>query len=1075
MESAKDGQTSTALVAHATESKASLLRVRDEDVDDDEEEGEVPVTLVSGFSGAGKTFVLRHLLRHKCTDSDDISPEELRVGVVVGTNADSKLLKRKEKEIMSKDVYRATHSCPCCVEEKLSKDLAALIQQGEEDDHESPVDRVLVECGWASPRTLRNRLQEAKEQGIEDAQKFMVDSMVSVVDASKLQGLWETSDILAERPDLDGFAESNLNGPPVAGAENYAKRRVAELLVEQLECADVVVLTKMELVPSEQRDFIRALLRLLLPPNAGCLVVPVESGKEPSPHLAERVWIDSDWERTVATNTNEDDYKDSVTRARESPRAREELLWWPPAALEEVGGNGLPITGEKCGATVRVLKSDAACRAAVKACEGLEEGSWEFDMMDQRLGAEGKISDVDTEDAIVEVNFGRWDSRVGINTFVYTRRRPFHPGKLEAIIKELPPAMGLPCVALPEPDVEAPTFSVLSAITRSKGFCWLATFHTAALYWDHSGGHFSLVNIGQWWAATDGGMEGHADEFDGEFGDRRQEIVFIGVHLDIDEISKRLDSCLLDDAELRGYTKHFMQKKAKDSVPPGPLPGMPTHVPTRSPEDQDLNTRGKVRAPAAERGPGHHTPVEVVANGTKKASVQSRHDEGNTAFRAKDYNKAVKLYSQAISLCDTEISGMNPQSGFRGRRGRNTPAAQELAADVLERKAVLFSNRAECYLRTGKYQKALADCDSSLLIDDTNDKSQSRRLLALEKIEDETRKMAEEAELRRKEIEADRAREEADRLLELDRQRQREEEARTIEAEMKQQQAQAEELERRKQQQQKDVSAETLGTAKAMMADANAKLRDVARIEREAAKSLAIVERKHRELQKRETELRSREGRLKEAQRTSEHFADKLAEQEAQHNSLKAGYRNGIDRRNNELDKREKQLRNREQDLERQREMCAEKEREQKRFDRSLNEKTRAIETREAEVRRRDEQVTAREEQATAKLAKAEESLRTAELARENSKPSQGAAWRELPPSSEYPEPSKAIGHAQKTRVSRFFPAASSPNTGTVEPPQDFCCPITQELMQDPVVASDGHTCARLDCFVFCFQHGMFL
>ena len=65
---------------------------------------------------------------------------------------------------MEKDVIRSTHSCPCCVEEKLSKDLAGLIQQGEEDDHESPIDRVLVECGWASPRTLRNRLQEAKER-----------------------------------------------------------------------------------------------------------------------------------------------------------------------------------------------------------------------------------------------------------------------------------------------------------------------------------------------------------------------------------------------------------------------------------------------------------------------------------------------------------------------------------------------------------------------------------------------------------------------------------------------------------------------------------------------------------------------------------------------------------------------------------------------------------------------------------------------------------------------------------------------------------------------------------------------
>ena len=212
----------------------------------------------------------------------------------------------------------------------------------------------------------------------------------------------------------------------------------------------------------------------------------------------------------------------------------------------------------------------------MKACEGLEEGSWEFDMMDQRLGAVGSISEVETEDKIVEVNFGRWDSRVDIQTFVYVRRRPFHPTRLEAVVKELPRALG--CGIRPEDaevtetavaaaavgatggggkskkgkagkaaakaaEAEAAALaarnSVFSTVIRSKGFVWLATFHTAALYWDHSGGHFSLINIGQWWAATDGGLEGHADEFEGEFGDRRQEIVFIGANLDIPEIEKR--------------------------------------------------------------------------------------------------------------------------------------------------------------------------------------------------------------------------------------------------------------------------------------------------------------------------------------------------------------------------------------------------------------------------------------------------------------------------------------------------------------------------------------------------------
>ena len=162
-----------------------------------------------------------------------------------------------------------------------------------------------------------------------------------------------------------------------------------------------------------------------------------------------------------------------------------------------------------------------------------------FDMMDQRLGACGSVSEVENEDKIVEVNFGRWDSRANIQTFVYVRRRPFHPSRLEAVVKELPTALvgcgrhggseeGDSDDPQQEEPLDTPEPVDFGTVIRSKGFVWLATFHTAALYWDHSGGHFSLINIGQWWAATEGGLEGHADEFDGEFGDRRQEIVFIG-------------------------------------------------------------------------------------------------------------------------------------------------------------------------------------------------------------------------------------------------------------------------------------------------------------------------------------------------------------------------------------------------------------------------------------------------------------------------------------------------------------------------------------------------------------------
>ena len=78
-------------------------------------------------------------------------------------------------------------------------------------------------------------------------------------------------------------------------------------------------------------------------------------------------------------------------------------------------------------------------------------------------------------------------------------------------------------------------------------------------------------------------MEGHSDEFEGEFGDRRQELVFIGAELDEAAIVEQLDACLLDDKELSYYRDHFMSVAVgPGNASPGPLPGMPSAVPPAS-------------------------------------------------------------------------------------------------------------------------------------------------------------------------------------------------------------------------------------------------------------------------------------------------------------------------------------------------------------------------------------------------------------------------------------------------------------------------------------------------------------
>ena len=199
--------------------------------------------------------------------------------------------------------------------------------------------------------------------------------------------------------------------------------------------------------------------------------------------------------------------------------------------------------------------------------------------------------------------------KYGIETFVYSRRRAFHPQKLSVVVKQLPVrvsrilALASDAGAVfstnsasegvrepePEPSAEEPqieasaaqeerlkkfdvggtadatgqqqqqqqqlvvaaeesTTGPLSTVIRSKGFSWLATHHTAAIYWSHAGTHFELKNVGTWWASADvatlpGGKlpDAVAEDFDGEFGDRRQEIVFIGVSMDKEAIAAALD------------------------------------------------------------------------------------------------------------------------------------------------------------------------------------------------------------------------------------------------------------------------------------------------------------------------------------------------------------------------------------------------------------------------------------------------------------------------------------------------------------------------------------------------------
>ena len=123
----------------------------------------------------------------------------------------------------------------------------------------------------------------------------------------------------------------------------------------------------------------------------------------------------------------------------------------------------------------------------------------------------------------------------GISSFVYKARKPFHPERLREFLCEEWPG-----------------------VIRSKGFLWLATRMGYSLDWSLAGESCKTEPGGMWWAAMpkekwpqDPLLQKDLHEsWQEPFGDRRQEIVFIGIDMEKDALCLGLDNCLLTDKEM---------------------------------------------------------------------------------------------------------------------------------------------------------------------------------------------------------------------------------------------------------------------------------------------------------------------------------------------------------------------------------------------------------------------------------------------------------------------------------------------------------------------------------------------
>lgn len=481
----------------------------------------IPVTLLSGFLGSGKTTLLEHILTKE---------HGLKIAVIINDmsqlNIDADLVQNHRVSQKEEKLVQLQNGCICCtLRGDLLEELVSLAK-------DSAFEYIIIEStGISEPMQVAetftteftNMYLENQEGVTPEDEKILkeiqelgglekvaqLDTCVTVIDGKNFYHNLETTEFLVDRFGSTG--------------QNEEERTICDLMVDQIEFADVIIVNKMDLVSKKQKKKIFKTIKSLNPVakviRTNYSRVDVNDVVGTGLFDFEKASSSAGWLQSLHEMTRREAYGNKLT---------------PKPETEEYGINNFVYKSRRPFYPERLYKLIRDKFVVIELSGLAEEGQEGQEAENEEESEDEADEDEDDEDEGEDI-----DSEDDEEDYV-------DPSE-EQIIKNK-------------------KNSKFGPVLRSKGFFWLASRHIIRGEWSSAGPMLTMRGGVPWFAVA--GKEFYPPEaqalidrdMQGKYGDRRNEIVFIGLSIDKDAISAELDKCLLDDEEYKVYEKITKEK-----------------------------------------------------------------------------------------------------------------------------------------------------------------------------------------------------------------------------------------------------------------------------------------------------------------------------------------------------------------------------------------------------------------------------------------------------------------------------------------------------------------------------------